>query len=255
MRPQSKGKLTGKSIGLWAAWGFVMVVSAGPVLLAVAWALADGVSGLSGPAATGIRSIITPLSPATFRLVLETFAWTLGMGLASTLLAWAPAWWLARSGRLVWVVAPMLMPAYVAYTGWGQARAPGSWLGDAIERAAASGAESLPVLVGRALAAGGLVLWVWPVAAVVLAAWIGRIDRAVLEQLALDAPAGLRGRLRACATRVRLAGPGVLAACACAALVLMGSAVPLHLARVPTYSITLWLALDQAPSGSADHWR
>ncbi|MDX2017990.1 MAG: hypothetical protein SFY95_10185, partial [Planctomycetota bacterium] len=47
----------------------------------------------------------------------------------------------------------------------------------------------------------------------------------------------------------------VLAACACAALVLMGSAVPLHLARVPTYSITLWLALDQAPSGSADHWR
>jgi ABC-type Fe3+ transport system permease subunit len=245
------------SKGLWAAWAFVLILAAGPVLLALAWALADGLSGREGSASASVGAIIRPFSPSTATLLASTLVWTLGMGLAAMALAWGPAWWLARrQPRLVWVVAPLLMPAYVAYTGWGQARAPGTWMGDLIERAATAGGwESLPVLVGRALAAGGLVLWVWPVAAVVLAAWVRRIDPGVLEQLALDTPPGLIGRARSLVTRLRLAAPGLLAACACAALVLMGSAVPLHLARVPTYSITLWLALDQAPSGSADHWR
>ncbi|MCW5775191.1 MAG: hypothetical protein KIS87_01920, partial [Phycisphaeraceae bacterium] len=167
-------------------------------------------------------------------------------------LAW-PAAWALRSARSAWaplLLAPMLLPNYLAYAGWNLLRAPGGVLAGVVDDALQRGATWAPIAMGRAFAWLGLVLWVWPVAAVVLAIAARRIDRAVLDALALEP---MRGWRRA-AMIVSATRWGWVGAAGCAALLTLASPVPLHVANVPTYAVeVVWFSLDFHPF--AERWR
>lgn len=156
------------------------------------------------------------------------------IGVLATTLGWPAAWTLRRSGR-VWaalMVVPLLLPMYLAYTGWGLVRGPGSLVGDWLAR----GDPVRTVIANQILAVGGLALWAWPIAALVLATGVRRIPGHLLDALALEPMGGVR-RLR---VLVRLLRGEVLSAVGLVALVMSGSAIPLHLAQVETYAIHLW---------------
>lgn len=169
----------------------------------------------------------------------------IGIALLATLAA-APAARLIARGRARWaplLVTPMLMPSYLAYAGWGLARAPGTVLGDALERAAASGARWAPVLTGRTLAIVALALWAFPLASIVLGASIARRDPALDDVLRLDAPSPL-ARARVVFALHRSA---LLSSVALITLVMLGSSVPLHLAQIDTLAIIIWRELSESP--------
>ncbi len=170
---------------------------------------------------------------------------TLGIGVLATALAipaaWtlrrAPAWWVALVGM------PLLMPTYLAYSGWGLMRGPGTWLGDWL----AHGSPARSLVFDKGLAVFGLALWAWPLAAFVVGAGARRIAGHLLD--ALDLEPGARWR------KWRVVG-GMLAGSIGAsvgliALVMAGSAVPLHLAQVDTYAIHLWLYLNSSADRAA----
>jgi ABC-type Fe3+ transport system permease subunit len=146
------------------------------------------------------------------------------------------------------VVAPLFLPSYAAYSGWGLLRSPGTapanWL--------AGAPEWVVTLVSEGLAIWGLALWAWPIGALVLVAWIWRIDPALLDVMRLD-PIGLRRRL---ALRGAMLLPGLTRAALIIFLVMLGSAVPLHVAQVDTYAIRIWtdLALHPAPVVLLGSW-
>ncbi|HRQ72468.1 MAG TPA: hypothetical protein PLU35_05515 [Phycisphaerales bacterium] len=208
----------------------LMCIVAVAVLWPAGWALVGVVRGVLD-AGAGDLAITRVRAVALARSV----AW----GLRSARSAWAPL-----------LLAPMLLPNYLAYAGWNLLRAPGGVLAGVVDDALQRGATWAPIAMGRAFAWLGLVLWVWPVAAVVLAIAARRIDRAVLDALALEPMRGWRrAALIVSATRW-----GWVGAAGCAALLTLASPVPLHVANVPTYAVeVVWFSLDFHPF--AERWR
>ncbi len=187
--------------------------------------------------------------------VAGAFVRSLGVALLiaamATALAFPAARLLARRGA-IWapmLMTPMLMPAYLAYAGWGLARAPGTILGDALERAASAGARWAPIYTGRSLAIVALALWAFPLAALVLASSIARRDPALDDVLRLE-PASKLLRIRAA---LGLHRASIGASVALVALAMLGSSVPLHLAQVDTLAIVVWRELSESPR--ADWWQ
>jgi ABC-type spermidine/putrescine transport system permease subunit II len=169
----------------------------------------------------------------------------------ATCIAW-PVAWAGRNMPARWapmLAMPMLLPTYLSYAALNQLRAPGTWLGDWLMRGPEGVANVKPLIAARACAVIGMVLWAWPLAALVLMARFRRLDRSVLETLRLE-PAGplARSRMILGMTRWSLA-----AAVGLVMLVMVGSAVPFHLAQLNTYAIKLWRALDEYPP--PERWR
>ena len=184
--------------------------------------------------------------------LVRSLAWAIGVGVPAAALAW-PAAWALRSARSAWaslLLAPMLLPNYLAYAGWNLLRAPGGLLAGVVDDSLQRCMTWAPIAMGRAFAWLGLVLWVWPVAAVVLSIAARRIDRSVLDALALEpVPRWRRAVLIVSATRW-----GWFGAAGCAALLTLASPVPLHVANVPTYAVEIvWFSLDFHPF--AERWR
>ncbi len=175
-----------------------------------------------------------------WRLIGLTLAYSGGVAMLATILAVPAALVIRAQGWRwgLWVCTPLMLPSYLAYSGWGLLRAPRTLLGDAIERAAQGGATWLPAAVGEALAIGGLAFWAWPIAAVMLALHWSRIDEGALEALSLDT----RGFRRQIAL-AHMALPGLAVALGTTTLVMLGSPVPFHLAQVPTVSMEVWRRL------------
>lgn len=191
-----------------------------------------------------------PPEPAllpSYRLLWPTLGWSGLIGLLSAGFGLPLAWWSIGGGR--WraavVLLPMLLPMAFVYAAYNQARAPGTRIGDWL----ALGPSWRAVLAGRLIAVVGLALWSSPVAAVVWRLVLRRLDPEVFEIRRLDG--GRRWGVWRLASR--LTAVGWCAAGCAVALLMIGSAVPLHLARVPTFSIELWLALDSA--GVDGVWR
>lgn len=182
----------------------------------------------------------SPLVP--WRLLGTTFLYSGGVSLGATLLAIPAALVVRAKGWRwgVWACTPLLLPSYLAYSGWGLLRAPRTVLGDAIERAASAGALWLPTVVGETLAVGGLVLWSWPIAAVLLSVYWSRVDTGAFDALVLDSKG-----LRRCWSIGWMCAPGLLAAFVATMLVMLGSPVPFHLSQVPTVSIEVWRRLTE----------
>jgi ABC-type Fe3+ transport system permease subunit len=214
-----------------------VVYPAGFVLAEVVRAVAAGESAPAGRGVDGALFVRT-LGVAGFIAVIAT-------GLA------APAAWVARSmswRKLIFLLAPLLLPSYLAYSGWGLLRAPGTVIGDWLMSRPGEAANWYPVLAGRVLAVGGLTLWLWPLPFLLLAMRIRRLDPAAVEALQLTGASWAR-RWIAVIGMVR----GTLAAAVGISLLLMlGSAVPLHVAQFDTYAITIWRALDE--TAHRQHW-
>lgn len=137
----------------------------------------------------------------------------------------------------------LAMPPYLTYAGWSIVRAPGTAVGDWLGHA--------PVWVNfgatQAIAVLGLALWAYPLAVLILVPACRAIDRSELEGLLLD---GASVRQRAIFLLRRIL-PGCVIAATIAALTMIGSAVPLHLAQFDTFSVALWTRLMLEPSWSS----
>ncbi len=169
----------------------------------------------------------------------------------ATALALPGAWALAsgRRGRFgagrilaaAMIATPLLLPNYLAYSGWGLLRGPNTRFGDWL----ATQDPAVTIVVGRLTAIGGMALWAWPLGAFALAGPLRAVvgPGGLTELARLDAPSAL-GRVRLLAPA--LARP-ILGAWLLIALVMLGSAIPLHVAQVPTYTIELWKLLQLAP--------
>lgn len=198
------------------------------------------------------------LSSADAKAWLEGISYGAIISTFCLLLAWAPARLAAatsgsRSGpltALLWL--PILLPPYLAYAGWSLLRAPGTWLGDAAFRLAQQpGFDWLPVAIGRSCAVIGLACWAWPLAAMLLAGAMRARGRGIDEQLATDGA----GPLRAFWSRISSFRLSLVSSWLLVLVVMLGSAIPLHVAQAQTYTLRIWLRLDQsAPDQQATIW-
>lgn len=196
--------------------------------------------------AMGALSRSAPPWPGTV-VVTRTLLVCLAIGVVATGLGWFPARVLAsrRAGQFgALCLVPLLMPPYLAYSGYSILRDP-SWItGRWLESISASGQAWVTIGVGRGLALVGLALWAWPLSAFVLVS--GMRGQGVDEALRLDAPLLRRTWERALMHRAAIAGSVLLVA-----LVALGSAVPLHLAQVETIAIELWRRMSES---SPEEW-
>jgi len=206
---------------------------------AIAWTIIHGVfEGLApkeAPPPTGAGSALETLPPLSLTpslpLLAQTLAWAFGIAILATIIAWPAAWVIRRRGWGVigLICVPLLLPTYLAYTAYGILRSPGWFIGNWLEHLAQGGWTNAPILAGRVIAALGLSLWAWPIAAVVLGASVKRLDSGILDALRLERLSALRRRWEI----LYLCRAGVLGAVGAIALIMIGSAVPLHLAQVP----------------------
>lgn len=190
------------------------------------------------------------LTASAWASIGRTCVYAGGIALLAVLLAVPVAMVVARA-RPVWqlvLAAPMLLPSYLAYAAWSIARAPTTPIGRWIAAAPERGQEWLPLLASRGLAVWGLALWAWPLAALVIAMSLRATSAQLDDPLRLDCARALQ-RVKA---RLGAARPGLVAAWGLVALLMLGSAVPLQVARVETYAIRVWIVLDSHP---AEPWR
>jgi hypothetical protein len=111
------------------------------------------------------------------------------------------------------------------------------------------GGNWYPIVAGRILAVAGLVMWSWPLAAVVIGIRLRRIDGSVFESLRVDTS----GRVRRVWEVLRLCRGAMATAVGLIALVMLGSAIPLHLEQLNTYAIKTWKTLSEV--SQSEHWR
>src|SRR5438552_9520035 len=78
-----------------------------------------------------------------------------------------------------------------------------------------------------------------------MGAAFARLDESLLEQLKVDGA----GRWRRAGAVLAMTRGGVAGAFAAVVLLVLGSAVPLHLAQVETYAFEIWKLADQLPWG------
>ena len=201
------------------------------------WQAIAGLGGSSDP--IGFRP--------SYGLLGETVGWAVLIGVLSVVLAWTGAW-LSRGWRAWWspiLVAPVLMPSWLVYSGLGLMRAPGTTIGDWL----AMGPSWRAIAAGRVLAVVGLALWATPIAQLVIASRVREIDPASLEA------ARLVGRGPALWVRLRLgmSWQRSMIAAGLVSVLMIGSAVPLHLAQMNTYATKIWLELDA--TAASERWR
>jgi ABC-type Fe3+ transport system permease subunit len=213
---------------------------------------------IAGPIVIGaVRAALSPSTTQPAPLIdVPTLARTLALplliGLISTALAWPVAWSLRAGAQGRWgslltpvMLCPLLLPNYLAYTGWSSIRSPGTWLGGVLERAG----PATSIFAGQVIAILALALWAWPIAAAVVLAGLRRIEPATVDALRqIASPARVQWQMLAM-TR----GP-VLSAIALVALVMLGSPVPMHLAQLETLGIKVLQSLAQS-AGPGDAWR
>ncbi len=171
------------------------------------------------------------------------------VGVLATILA-LPAAWAARTRpRMIALsaLAPLLLPQYLVYASWGLLRAPGTSLGDWLERL---GPGAWWEVIRWAQALGGLVLWAWPLALLVLAPAAAGVDASTLDALRLSGAGPIRTPLVLISSLTR----AILGAACVVSLVMLGSAVPLHVAQIDTWAISVWRQLQET-GGSPGAWR
>lgn len=176
----------------------------------------------------------------------STLAWAFVIGLLATLLAIPVARAFHAPRHTGWLAASMLLPPYMVSVGLNAFRGPGTWIGEAVEKAITSGWTGLPIYLGKGIAGLGLALWVLPLSAALLAAQFRSLDPALIDSMRLE-PMGRRERVR---QWLQILGPGLVRSVCAVTLLMTGSAVPLHVAQVETLAISVWKLMDQTPAAA-----
>jgi hypothetical protein len=224
----------------------VLLASGWPVGRA-AWELGAGVvtRGLLPPPEGD-----APWSLVDWRLLASTVLWAAVIAGGATVLSLPIGWALrgVRGSVASVAVLPMLVPSTLAYAAYNLARSPDTAIGIWIERAS-SGGTSLPVALGRGIAAVSLILWASGIAAIVMVPAASRISDATLDALRSDGAGVFRRAMVVLAMLV----PSLAGAWCLVFVLMLGSAVPLHLAQIDTFATRVWLMLEQTPA--ADRWR
>jgi len=209
-------------------------------VLNLAWAAIS--RGTSSP--SGALPPDPILSAGQLELLAGSAAWAAGIAAAAVVFALPAAWALRKRPYLATLLlVPLVQPNYLAYAGLNLLRAPHTLLGDWVERLAQAGMKDAPLVLGRVVAFAGLSLWVWPLAAITLGGFVRSIDDEVLESARLETRSPARRMLLV----VGMLRRGLLAAWGAVFLVMLGSAVPLHVAQVRTLAMAVWVGLVQTP--------
>lgn len=244
--PRRRSPAGGSKAAFWPAAGAaVLVTAAFTVVLLPSVFVAMQTIGRLREAPSAAWETVGRVT--TTQVIVSTVVYALLIGMAAVLAAIPAAWVLGRSpeagrhrgGWVGLIASPLLLPSYLAYAGWGLLRGPNSWLGDFLARRD----PAWSVWAGKFAAVLGLALWVWPLAALVLAAAVRKLTPELTELTRLDAPSW-RGRVVAMAMALR---GGLVAAVGLVGLLTLGSAIPLNVAQVPTYAIQLWAVMQLTP--------
>ena len=139
------------------------------------------------------------------------------VALTAVVLGYAPGQCLGtctKAGDSLWVLVmvSVVLPPYLLYYAWMVCLSPATSLGRAV-----AGVPQAALIAGRVAATGVLVMWTWPLAALVQAAGWRRMDRSTWEAALLD---GGRRHRAWYVTWPLLCGPMVLAFGLCFVLVL-----------------------------------
>ncbi len=165
-----------------------------------------------------------------------------GIAAGATALAIPAALALRRRAAFLACLAltPLLLPSYLAYAAWGTLRTPGTIVGSWLSEQIARDGPRLGPLANHWQAYLGLALWAWPIALIPML-----LRARTLDDDALDAAAQFsRSRWRRTMLTIVALRPAILCGFALVAIVMLGSAVPLHLADVDTYAIAVWRKLE-----------
>ncbi len=204
---------------------------------------------IGGIAETGVADMA--MTPARWASLGRTVLYAALIATLASAFAWPVAMAVARARQSVWLIViatPMLLPSYLAYAGWSIARAPTTPIGRLVSLAPERGMEWVPLAFGRGVAVWGLSLWAWPLAAVVMAVGLRGLGSGVTDALMLERCTHFQ-RWR---TLARSVWPSIMAGWGLVALLMLGSAVPMHVARIKTYAIRVWMTLDEHPG---EPWR
>lgn len=129
-----------------------------------------------------------PVSFPWAELMLQSAGWAALVALAALVLGLGPACLLARTRRpitlLGLLILPLVLPRYLLYYAWTLLLSPTTALG----RVMAENSQ-LAQAVGQAVPLLTLTLWYWPLAALLLAQGLRRVDRGLWDSMRLDAKA------------------------------------------------------------------
>ena len=215
-----------------------VLVTLSAAIAAIGVALAVQQPATGAEASSSVRSLIEP------GLLTRTIGVAILIGALATLLGASAGWAMRRLsfGASALLVAPIFLPTYLIYASWGLARAPGTLLGDWIERTGPGAIGAINFVQ----AIGGLSLWAWPIAAILIGRSASKISDEQLDALRLTQP----GHLRRCLFLTRALRGSLALSIGAIGLVMMGSAAPLHVAQINTYAIVIWRLLNESGAPS-----
>lgn len=208
----------------------------------------DIVSGLASTDGLASALETVALDAGRRSALLSSLASAAVIAIAATLLA-LPVAWVCRSWpahRLPLLALPAALPTYLAYAALSRLRGPDTAIG---AWAARADNPDLPQVLRLVTAVMGLTLWAWPLAAAITVLGFRAVHTTTTDALRLD---GARP-LRRIATAIVIARWPIVAALLAVFAVMLGSAVPLHVAQTKTYAAEVWLELDQ--NAASERWR
>lgn len=209
--------------------------------LALASALISDLSTFPEETLTKPRLILLARSLITVSII-ALIATALAYPIARVLIA-RRSWRTSALSALL--LCPVWLPPFMIYAAGNLLRAPDTIVGRALINFATSSPDLrwVTIWAGYAIAVLGLALWAAPIAAVLIASGWGARSGIYDDMIALEPI----GRLRRTCFNLRLHRAVLTRAFVLIAVLMLGSAVPLHLAQLDTWSIVIWRQLTEHP--------
>ena len=142
------------------------------------------------------------------------------------------------------LIAPAWLPAFLLYAAGNQLRAPDTIVGNALITYATSDPSRrwMTIWAGYLIAVISLALWLAPIAGVLIASGFGVRSGLYQDMIAIEP----MGCVRRSWLRLRLHRSAIARAWMLSTILMLGAAVPMHLAGLETYSIVIWRQLAES---------
>ena len=182
-----------------------------------------------------------------FEAMVRSFALSAVIAAAAVLLGWVPGRLLGTSGRggdalLLLLLMPLVLPRYVLYYCWTLLLSPTTELGRYL-----AGNPTVARLVATGTSSAVLILWFWPLAALVLSQAWRNIGGAVRDSAALEA----NGFQTFAKVTLPLLAPSVVFAFVVCFVLSLSDFATFHLAGVETIGAELAVLYERTGSHSA----